>query len=136
MWFLLLYPIVHDCFFPYAIAYKILTLMTHWMKQSFEKIRMYFYCRLKIVLAQLIFNYVEALQDVKSGPSSVRVRLTYTETKPSIIPSKSVDRMKRRKTGMRICLHVIENLLFSCKWTFLPWSSTAVNPLIFLYLSS
>lgn len=106
------------------------------MKQSFEKMRMYFYCRLKIVLAQLIVNYVEALQDVKSGPSYVRIRLTYTETKPSIIPSKSVDRnggSKRRKTGMQVCLHVNE-MLFSCKWPFLPWSTAAVNPLIFSIL--
>ncbi|KAJ6399683.1 hypothetical protein OIU77_020271 [Salix suchowensis] len=55
----------------------------------------------KDALKFAIVNPLETILDVKSGPSSVRVRLTYTETKPSIKPSKSVDRnggLKRRKT--------------------------------------
>eukprot|EP00258_Populus_trichocarpa_P040439 XP_024456458.1 putative tRNA pseudouridine synthase Pus10 isoform X2 [Populus trichocarpa] len=56
----------------------------------------------KDALKFAIVNPLEIILDVKSGPSYVRIRLTYTETKPSIIPSKSVDRnggSKRRKTG-------------------------------------
>ncbi|KAJ6920992.1 hypothetical protein NC651_014539 [Populus alba x Populus x berolinensis] len=45
----------------------------------------------KDALKFAIVNPLEIILDVKSGPSSVRIRLTYTETKQSIIPSKSVD---------------------------------------------
>ncbi|CAK7346075.1 unnamed protein product [Dovyalis caffra] len=45
----------------------------------------------KDALKFAIVNPLETLLDVKSGPTSVRIRLTYTETKPSIMPLKSVD---------------------------------------------
>ncbi|KAJ4832908.1 hypothetical protein Tsubulata_026922 [Turnera subulata] len=51
----------------------------------------------------LILHYSEAFQDIKSGPSSCRIRLTYTQAKSSTEPLNSTDRnegYKRRKTGI------------------------------------
>ncbi|KAG8632262.1 hypothetical protein MANES_18G007801v8 [Manihot esculenta] len=68
-----------------------------WFEERFSKC-----ISTKEVLKFAMTNSLEKLLDVKSGPSSCRIRLTYAQTKPSSTVPSSVERgegCKRRKTG-------------------------------------
>ncbi|XP_002510624.2 tRNA pseudouridine synthase Pus10 isoform X2 [Ricinus communis] len=72
----------------------------------------------KEALKFAIANPLERLLDVKSGPSSCRIRLTYTQAKPSGIAPNSVpggEGCKRRKTGITDAPESVNNELINAR---------------------
>ncbi|XP_050222085.1 uncharacterized protein LOC126672182 [Mercurialis annua] len=66
----------------------------------------------KDALKLAIANSLEELLDLKSGPSSCRIRLTYSQGKPLIVAPNSVEGgedCKRRKTGADIAMESVSN---------------------------